>query len=184
MMGYAGFRRHHHHYAGDAAAVVAAEEKLERKERQEKADAVAMSEMYGAAVNKGAAVVTAGAMGMLQGQRGSIPKVLGLEADLVVGLAASAVGLLGHKIPKLKSQKLVLDAIDGVGTGSLAFYAANWGNAAGMVKRQKSAAASAPAADTKAKGFEGYDPRQFAPHFDSTPAVDSESSSSVPYGYR
>jgi hypothetical protein len=181
MLSYAGFHRPTRHYAGEAAAVVAAEEKVERMERKAESDAVAAREMTAAAYNKGAAVLTSGAMGAYQGMRGKVPEVMGVGVDLIVGVAASAVGLLGHKIPKLKSQKRALEVIDGIGTGSLAFWAANQGNMWGLAKAQKSAATPATAA-AKTAGYDG-DPRQFAPHFDADSVVE-DSTSSVPYGYR
>lgn len=182
MLGYAGFHRHRH-YAGEAAAVVAAEEKVERMERQAEAKAAAAREMTAAAANKGAAVVTSGAMGFYQGYKGKVPEVMGVGLDLIVGVGASAIGLLGHKVPKLKNQRLALEMLDGVGTGALAFWAANQGNTYGFAKASKAAKAAPADGAAKTAGY-GGDPRQFAPHFDADASVADDSNTSVPYGYR
>lgn len=181
MLSYAGFHRPHRHYAGEAAAVVAAEGRAERADAKLEAKEAAAKALALQLTNKGAAVVTSGLMGAYQGYKGKVPEPMGVGLDLIVGGLASVAGLAYLAKAKTHQQKMVAEAIDGIGTGSLAFWAANQGNMFGLAKAQKSAAAAPAAAAAKTAGYEG-DPRQFAPHFDAS--VEVEQSSSVPYGYR
>lgn len=175
MYGYAGFTRHPHHsyrhYAGEAAAIERADraetrlEKLKQKSEE-------LTEMV---VSKAVVAGTAGAMGYYQGLKGSVPSVAGVGLDLIVGVAASGAALMADQIGLGKYGHY----LDAVGTGSLAFYAANMGADLGMARAKKSAPPAPPVApDATAKGYGELGPASFAPHY-STPA-----GTEVPYGYR
>lgn len=176
MYGYAGFTRpsYTRHYAGEAAAIERADRAESRlaklKEKSEK-----LSEMV---VNKALIAGTAGAMGFYQGMKGSVPQVAGIGLDLIVGVAASGAALMADEIGVGKYAHY----LDAVGTGSLAFYAANMGADLGMARARKAApAAPAAPADATAKGWASYEPAQFAPHVSSASVP---AGTEVPYGYR
>jgi len=179
MYHYAGFTRHPsyaRHYAGEAAAIERADRAESRLEKlKEKSEE--LTEMV---VQKAVIGGTAAAMGYYQGYKGSIPEVAGVGVDLIVGVVASGAALMADQI----GVKKYAHYLDAVGTGSLAFWAANQGATMGMAKRSKAPPAppAAPPADATAKGFQGYEPAQFAPHFAGS--ATSNVGTEVPYGYR
>ena len=177
MYHYAGFHRSARHYAGEAAAIERADRAESRlaklKEKSEE-----LTEMV---VSKAVVAGTAGAMGYYQGLKGSIPSVAGVGLDLIVGVAASGAALMADELGMGKYGHY----LDAVGTGSLAFYAANMGAELGHSRSMKAPAAppappvapAAPEAAPTAKGYFGYSPADF------TPATGGQAVEPM-YGYR
>ena len=173
MYGYAGFTRHPmRHYAGEAAAIERADRAETRLEKI-KAKSEELTEMV---VNKAIIGGTAAAMGYYQGYKGKVTEVMGVGVDLIVGVAASGAALMADQI----GVKKYAHYLDAVGTGSLAFWAANQGAIMGAAKAAKAAPPPPPPA-TKSAGFGDYEPRQFAPHTGDYSNVGTEA---APYGYR
>lgn len=182
MLSYAGFHRARHmphsHYAGETASALArAEEKLERIEsKKDKAMAAAKTVMVKVR-SKAVVSAVAGGLGFWQGM-GKPVSVKGVPLPLVAGglaFGAAVAAEMGYGPAALKQAAPYLDDFS---TGCFAFESANFGNAKGLEYAAKKGAP--PAATTKGHG--GNDPRQFAPHVDTS--IDTETPSSVPYGYR
>ncbi len=169
MLGYSGM--HHigsRNMAGEAA-VARAEESAGRAQRA-LANMKAKSESATAMViSKGLTAGTAGALGFWQGYKGEMPELLGVGADLWIGGVASAVALFADDLGIDEQYAGYLDA---VGTGALAYWAANQGNMYGVKK-----------AEASTTGYGGNDPAQFAPHMPQGNA-NHQPETSVPYGYR
>ncbi|MEY5061402.1 MAG: hypothetical protein RIS45_1323 [Planctomycetota bacterium] len=173
MYHYAGFHRHHmgRHYAGEAAAI----ERADRAESKLEKLKAKSEHLMTSVTNKAIVAGTAGAMGYYQGLKGSVPQVAGVGLDLIVGVAASGAALMADEIGLGKYGHY----LDAVGTGSLAFYAANMGADLGMARAKKAAPPPPPpAADATAKGYSSYEPAAFAPH------MNAPVEAGVPYGYR
>lgn len=175
MYHYAGFTRHpshYRHYAGEAAAIERADRAESRLEKIKKKS----EELTEMVVNKAIIGGTAAAMGYYQGYKGSIPEVAGVSLDLIVGVAASGAALMADQL----GVKQYAHYLDAVGTGSLAYYAANQGATLGMAKRSKAAPVATAPAEPTMKGYGSYEPAQFAPHSPSPSVGTTE----VLYGYR
>lgn len=168
MLGYHGFHNASRNMAGEAA-VVRAEEKAERAQNalaRVKAKSEQATEMV---VSKVLTAGMAGGLGFWQGYKGEMPELLGVGADLWIGAVASGVALFGDE---LGIDEKYVGYIDAIGTGALAYWAANQGNMYG-VKKAESAGAG---------GTGGADPAQFAPHMPVDQTHNQQSN--VPFGYR
>lgn len=171
MLGYHGFHNASRNMAGEAA-VVRAEERADRAESRLsrlKAKSEQATEMV---VSKALTAGTAGGLGFWQGYKGEMPELLGVGADLWIGAGASLVALFGDE---LGIDEKYVGYIDAVGTGALAYWAANQGNMYGVKKAETA----------NATGYNGGDPREFAPHM----PVDNgqrhqQQQSNVPFGYQ
>lgn len=116
-----------------AAAVVAAEERAERatsklerlKEKSEAATHMVITKAVTAGV--------AGGLGYWQGYKGAMPELAGFGADLWLGAGFSLAALFADDLGMGKYASY----LDSVGTGALAFWAANQGNIAGVAKAEK-----------------------------------------------
>ncbi len=179
MLGYHGFQNASRNMAGEAA-VVRAEEKADRAQSQLarlKAKSAQATEMV---VSKALVAGTAGGLGFWQGYKGEMPELLGVGADLWIGAGASLVALFGDE---LGIDDKYVGYIDAVGTGALAYWAANQGNMYGVSKAERDTPDMYPGEQKggfpSTKGMNGGDPRDFAPHTDQ-----SQQQSNVPYGYR
>lgn len=170
MLGYHGFHNAHRNMASEAA-VVRAEERADRAEgrlARLKAKSEQATEMV---VSKALTAGTAGALGFWQGYKGEMPELLGIGADLWIGAGASLVALFGDE---LGIDNKYVGYIDAIGTGALAYWAANQGNMYGVKK-----------AETSTGGTNGGDPAQFAPHMpiDNGQHQGQQQSQNL-YGYR
>lgn len=154
--------------AGEAA-VVRAEETADRAKSalaRVKAKQEAATRMV---VRKGLTAGTAAGLGFWQGYKGEMPELLGVGADLWIGGGASLVALFGDELGLDDS---TCEYIDAVGTGALAYWAANQGNMYGVKKSETSTGGMEP----------GADPSHFAPN---TPAPGQGQGNNDPYhGYR
>lgn len=170
MLGYGSL--HHmgsRNMAGDAA-IARAEERADRaqgalarmKAKSEQATAMV--------IEKALTAGTAGGLGFWQGYKGEMPELLGVGADLWIGGAASALALFADDLGIDEQYAGYLDAI---GTGALAYWAANQGNMYGVKK-----------AETSTTGYGGADPSQFSPHVPQGGGTNHQQESTVPYGYR
>lgn len=131
MLGYHGFTRARN-FAGETAALIAAEERADRAQRaleRVKSKSEQATEML---VQKALVVGTAGGLGFWQGYKGKMPEVLGVGLDLVIGAGASAAALFADEMGIGKYSHY----LDAVGTGALAFWAANQGNMYGVKKAE------------------------------------------------
>lgn len=169
MLGFHGARGSYN-MAGEAA-VVRAEEQADRAKSalaRVKAKQEAATRMV---VRKGLTAGTAAGLGFWQGYKGEMPELLGVGADLWIGGGASLVALFGDELGLDDS---TCEYIDAVGTGALAYWAANQGNMYGVKK-----------AETSTGGMEpGADPAQFAPNGSVAHDPNHNNNAQVPYGYR
>lgn len=167
MLGFHG--QYSRNMAGEAA-VVRAEEKADRaagalarlKAKQEHATNMV--------VRKALVAGTAAGLGFWQGYKGEMPELLGVGADLWIGGGASVVALFADE---LGLDDKTAEYIDAVGTGALAYWAANQGNMYG-VKKSETSTSGIP---------EGTDPAQFAP-VGNAPHGHAHNNDQVPFGYR
>lgn len=172
MLGFHG--QYSRNMAGEAA-VVRAEEKADRaagalarlKAKQEHATNMV--------VRKALVAGTAAGLGFWQGYKGEMPELLGVGADLWIGGGASVVALFADE---LGLDDKTAEYIDAVGTGALAYWAANQGNIYGCSK-----SGNCEGGFPKVSGTDGSDPAQFAP-VGNAPHGHAHNNDQVPFGYR
>ena len=169
MLGYHGYGHAQRNMAGEAA-VARAEEGKERAQSQLarlKHKQEAATQMI---VRKGLTAGAAAGLGFWQGYKGEMPELLGVGMDLWIGGVASLAALFGDEIGMSEATASYVDA---VGTGALAYWAANQGNMYGVKKAE----------GTSTTGLDGADPSQFAPHIPNE-AHHAPQHDAVPRGYR
>lgn len=171
MLGFHGMHHASRNMAGEAA-VVRAEEKADRAQNALARMKAKSEEATAMIVRKGLTAGAAGALGFWQGYKGEMPELLGVGADLWIGGGASLVALFADE---LGLDDKTAGYIDAVGTGALAYWAANQGNMYGVKKAE----------GTSATGTGGADPAEFAPHMPAQNAGGAvHQETSVPFGYR
>lgn len=169
MLGYHGFHSATRNMAGEAA-VARAEERADRAEGRLARLRAKSDQASRMVVRKALVAGTSAGLGFWQGYKGEMPELLGVGADLWIGAGASAVALFGDE---LGIDEKYADMIDAVGTGALAFWAANQGNLYGVKKAETTTTEGAPVDRV----------HEFAPHVPSN-NESSPSFASVPHGYR
>lgn len=184
MLSFHGYQRSRH-MAGETAAIIAAEERADRavsKLEKIKAKSDAMTH---AVIHKGITAGVAGGLGYWQGYKGEMPEMLGVGADLWIGGLASLAALFGDELG-IGDYSTYLDA---VGTGALAFWAANQGNMYGVAKAEKETPDMYPGEQkggfpTKptTAGYGDGVPSEFAPQVPNHGRY-AVAPDGVPYGY-
>lgn len=184
MLSFYGHQRARH-MAGETAAIVAAETRADRAQAalakiKSKSEAATH-----AIIHKGITAGVAGGLGYWQGYKGEMPEFLGMGMDLWIGLLGSGVALFGDELG-IGEYSTYFDAM---GTGALAFYAANMANVWGVAKAEKDTPDLYPG-DVKGglptkpatAGYGGGHPAEFTPQVPHQGGF-AMAPDGVPYGY-